>query len=194
MTFLNPFFQYALVTQLLGSVVLQMKKNTHNGLDKRLKLDGKNGCLYYDNAYGRIYVGHKDMYKNYHTNMIDDSLITLLELNDITPRELEASQDLQAIWGTETAQDTMSVYGAKRKGCEFCNGYGIWPDDEHEVPVLPNEVSWALADPCVNCGSHNHTEYMNQSGPFDPPPWVNKTIGFHAALEKFNRSIGCVES
>jgi len=228
----NPFFQYALVTQLLGSVVLQMKENTCKGSsnipNKRLKMDPKNGCMYWENDYGRVYVGNPK-----HTNMIDESLLTLLEdNNDITAREYHALKKNQSYCQAQTISNIANGSGMlkkcrklvghiglcrfegdsepikqlimprhrpswlppKKKNCAYCNGYGIWPDDD--VPVLDNEVTWGLSDACEHCGSHNHIEYMH-AGDTPALPWEEnkkkKSIGFHAALKRFNRSTKCVE-
>lgn len=175
-----------------------MKINTCRDFSKipnaRLKLDQKSGCLYWDGKNGKVYVGHKDM----HTNMIDESLVELLENGDVSPREMEAAQDINSLWGDRLNSAARSMLGdlkypickiPVKKSCEFCNGFGVWQDDS--VPLLEHEVTWGLSDLCPKCGSHNHLEYMDD---YSSTPWKEyKNIGFHAALENFNRSIKCVE-
>ena len=176
----NPYLQYALIIHLLGGVALEMKK--------RAKLNADNYGLYYDgdSPGSRIYIG-------------DKSMINKMLMAEVTQ---EVIQDLITLHSKESVDMAMlHLYGPEFKphtksGCTYCNGFGIWPHDR--VPLTFEEVTWIEADPCDICGSINSEEYLavtGQSCSSNPNlPWENSTsIGFHAALKNFSRSIKCAE-
>ena len=113
----------------------------------------------------------------------------------------EDNNGIKSYISTEVSQDMRAIYGMPKiiGNCEYCNGYGMWPGDE--VAMTQEEITWQLGDECSYCGSNNHMEYLNRGRDedtilpvFDDVNDEAKSIGFHAALEKFNRSILCAVS
>jgi len=161
----NPYYHYILIIKLLGEVAANMTK-------QRVKCD-INGYLYYDSqAGGKIYVGKRGMVN-------EDKFI--IERKKSEKADLE-NEYMRTIWGR-----------SNKPRCAFCNGYGVWPEDS--APINSDELDWALADDCPECGSNNHAEYIQATGGCGvAPPWDTESIGFHVALERFKRSASCVAS
>jgi hypothetical protein len=178
----NPYFQYVLMTHWLGGVALEMQ-NKPKG---RMKLCADRHGMYYDGERGRLYVGD--------SAMVNEDLLGIKQVMDSMNRPI-VDETLGNV-SEEARLDLSAIHGPIfKKQCLYCNGFGVFPDDN--IPLTEEEKLWTESDSCEWCGSNNWDDYFALTGcaTETTPPWDNDTsIGFHAALENFSRSIKCAES